>query len=70
MEYCSSFATDFSFHVKDTAFSATGNGFGAGERKNLLTNLRIFIVFANNPLVLCCLLMGFIKDSFVMTNDK
>ena len=42
MEYCSSFATDFSFHAKDTTFSAIGNGFGAGERKNLLTGWACF----------------------------
>ena len=70
MEYCSSFATDFSFRNKVMPFLSYSNGFGACERKNLLTELRVFIVFVNNPLVLCCLLMGFIKDSFVMTNDK
>ena len=50
MEYCSSFATDFSFHVKDTTFSAIGNGFGTGERKNLLTDDGLFELLMRNLL--------------------
>ena len=53
MEYCSSFATDFSFRNKVMSFLSYSNGFERSERKNMLTDDGLFELLMCNVLFLC-----------------